>query len=594
MTFLKVPSDFGSVVTLSASQIAAPTAYQLKQTHTTYVLDSPPYTRYWSDGSSLVSNLSLLYGLVPSSQTAAINNTALIQTALNRGGDVNIIVPGVYYINSVLTVPSNTTVYIGSGVTIKVTVGSPSAVFTNSAARSIGIAVSAANASYTNAPDGQNYCAVITSMAAVDAARFPVNSWVSAVVLGHGALGVKGTAWEGIGYRGVWRVVEQTINGASSSIKYLIPNFYPGSAPSSNNLTLYPADENIKVWGPGIIDGNGSLADQSYNTGNPQGNLIWLRHCYNVTVEGLSFKRGVTWTIGSNYVRNYTVRGISGELRIPANFASVDLVHLSGNHQNVLIEDIDGGSADNAVGMTMDCPSQSKGTAPNFLYQDPGDMYDITIRRVSADAICEDGSFGIVALYGPEAYIYRNIVIDGVSGMGSSAVQLSNYSTTQQNKLTIDRIEIKNVRAMVGSAQVELTTGSVFSIGELVMDGAIVPREDTPVYRAYDTATGSIRSLIFRNTTFWPYGGSAFTRTTPLIRLGGPDVGALSVSNIEGIVMAANIKCIAADGPGNLPKIGIRDCSATGTGTAHLWGDTGGGTAASPVYTNSTYNGTPL
>ena len=235
-------------------------------------------------------NTGSVLGLVADDLSAATVNTAALQAALTTGGSVSLTTHGAHYFNRVMAIPSNTSVYVGAEFTTKVADGAPSALFTNSTARSTGVAVSAANATYATAPDGFNYCAVISNLSAANAALFPVGSWVSVVVLGHGALGVQGTAWTGRGYRGVRQVVEQTINGASSSIKYLIDNVYPGSAPSSNNLTLYQVNENIRVWGPGTIDGNGALADQSYNTGDPRGCLMWWRHYRNLTVEGLNFK----------------------------------------------------------------------------------------------------------------------------------------------------------------------------------------------------------------------------------------------------------------------------------------------------------------
>lgn len=532
------------------------------------------------------------------SAAVRLKNTKTMQAILDLGGDLRITAPGVYLFDvssGPLALPSNTSLYVGAGVTLKVAPGSPSALFTNSAARSTGVTVPIGSASFATAPDGANYCAVITNMTAANAARFPVNSWVSVVALGHGALGVKGTAWNMRGYRGVRRVVEQTINGNSSSIKYLIDNVYPGSAPSDTAMTMFPANENIKVWGPGTIDGNGALADQTYVTGNPAGCTMWWRHAYTVTVDGLKFLRGVTWSIGSNYVRNYIVRSVSYELRNTPTFTTTDLVHLSGNHQNVLISDVDGGTGDNAVGMTIDCTG---GTAYDFAYQSPGDMYDVTLRRIAGEAICEDGSFGIIAMYGPEAYLYHNVVIDGVTGIGSSALQFANYAATNQNKLTIDRLSISNVRAMTGSAQVEFTAGAVFDIGDLILDGILTPRDDVPAFRAYDTATGNIRVAIMRNLTFTPYDGATFTRTAAMARFGGLNIGALNISGTEGLVQAVNIRAFAADGPGNIPKVGIQGCSGTSSGTgaglAALWADTGAGTAAAPVYNNCTSNGTAL
>lgn len=567
------------------------------------LIEGPPSYEVYCDGVSWTPRPAAVgYGLPVLSQgtsaTITAANTTILQAALSAGGDVRIVTPGIYNFNvsgGPMTLPSNTSLYVGAGVRLRVADGSPSALFTNSTARSTGVVALAANVSYATAPDGNNFVATVANMTAANAALFPVDSFVSVVVLGHGALGVQGTAWAGRGYRGVRRVVAQTINGGSSSIQYLIDPIFPGSAPSTNNITIFQANENIAIYGPGTIDGNGSLANQSFNTGDPRGCILWWRHAYNLVVEGLKFNRGVTWSIGSNYVRNYKVRNCTMELRNTPAFATVDFVHLSGNHQNVLIEDIEGGAGDNAVGMTIDC---TEGTAYDFPYQSPGDMYDITVRRMYSESICEDGFFGIVAMYGPAAYWYRNVVIESITGQGSAAVQLSNYTPTNQNKLQIDRLQVSNLRATAASSQIEITAGAVIDIGEFICDGIITIKEEIPVYRAFDTASGNIRSLVFRNPCFFPFDGAAFSRTASMIRLGGPNVNALQVSNMEGITQAINVRAIEAGGPGNIPKVGIRDCSATGSGTgaglAALWADTGAGTAAAPVYNNSTSNGTAL
>lgn len=231
------------------------------------------------------------------------------------------------------------------------------------------------------------------------------------------------------------------------------------------------------------------------------------------------------------------------------------------------------GAGDNAVGITIDCTDAVAfpgGNAYNFAYQSPGDIYDVTIRRGYGESLCEDGAFGVVAMYGPAAYYYTGVQVDGVTGLGSSAIQLGNYAATGQNQLNISRLEVSNVHTLMTC--VEIPASTVVNIGELVLNGIVVTREDLPAYRADPTATGTIRSLVMRNVTFSPYDNATFTRTAPLVRFGGVNIGALQISNTEGIVMEANIKCFEADGAANIPKVGIRDCSATGTGTAHLWG----------------------
>lgn len=522
--------------------------------------------------------------LAPGLSSAAAN-TAILQTMLNIGGSVSVHIPGIYYISSVLTIYSNTDIYLGAGVILTVADGSPSAIFTNSAARSTGVSVLGANATFTTAPDGVNYCVSITNMAGAGS-QFPVNSWVSSVVLGHGALGVAGTAFAGRGYRGVYRVVESSAN----AIKYLIDFLYPGSAPSTNNLTLFPANENITIRGPGMLNGNGALADQNFNAGDPRGVMIWTRHAVNVVIDGLRFNRGVTWTVGSNYVRDYTVKNLWCELRNTPSFASIDLVHLSGNHQNVTIENLSGAAADNMVGMTIDC---TEGTAFNFPYQSPGDMYDIKISNIVSDGLCEDGAFDAVALYGPAAYRYSNVQIDSVSGAGSNAVALSNYATTNQNKLVITDLKISNTRLVTGGAQVGINAG-VFEINSLILDRIMTIREDAPAFVMSNTATGTIRSLVATNLLFSPYDGVTFTRTSQMVRLGGLTITAAKFDTMEAIAMAVNVRCIERLGSGTITKLVFQDISATGSGTGATYLNSGGGTAPTPVFVRSSYNGTPL
>ena len=516
-------------------------------------------------------------------------NTLTLQSVLNSGGDLRITVPGTYLFNTTngpLTIPSNTSLYLGTGVELKTADGSPSALLTNAAARSTGTVVPGANISYAAWTEGGGYIAVLTNLAQATAANFPVGSWISVVIGGEGALGAAGTAWASRGYRGVQRVVKQVLAGAASSISYTIDFIYPGSAPSTNPATIYRADENIRLWGQGIINGNSAAASTAYVTGDPRGVVVWWRHLTNIVVEDIRFRRGVTWTMGSNYVRNYTVTHIGGDTRLPVGqLPTADLVHLSGNHQQVLVDTIDIGCEDNPIGMTIDC---TIGTLYNFPYQNPGDMTDIIVRNV-----CTATPGGMIAMYGPAAYWYRNIFIDNPSGAsGSAALQLSNYAPTNQNKLSIDSLTFANARTYA-NVMVECLTANV-EIGTLLIENVLTPREDIRAIQFGPTCSGTIRSLILRNVNTFPANNVNFTRTVPLVTFGGMNITALAIANSEVIVLAANVKAFEADGTGNIGKVGIRDCSATGTGTAAVWGDTGAGTAAVPVYNNATYNGVAL
>jgi hypothetical protein len=528
----------------------------------------------------------------------AAENTATLQAALTAGGDVRVRTPGIYDLNlnaGPMTIPSFTSLYIGAGVTLRVAAGSLCAMFTNSRARDAGISIPAGQVSYGTSPDGITQCAVITSLATGVGFNYPVNSWIAAVCTGHGALGAQAFAFLGRGYRGVYRVVEST----STGLKYQIDQTYPGATNPPTALQLYNANENIKIWGPGTIDGNGALANQTYFAGDPRANVIWWRNAKNITVDGPRFSRGVTWTIGSNYVRDYAVRNCTPELRNSPAFSSVDFIHLSGNHQSVLIESSGGGAADNFVGMTIDVTDTAAEAANiyNWPYQYPGDMYNVTIRNIAPECICEDGFFGMVAIYGPASYRYQNINIDGVRGAGSSAIQLANYSQTNQNKLNIDSITIRNVRNLVGQG-LRIDGPGVYAIDSIVVDRAMVVRDGDNIISMSDTATGTIRSFSILNPQFSPYDGVTYTRTGDCITLGGLTITSLKISGMESISLANNVIGIRRTGNGVISKFVIEDVSCSGTaGVQALTGATYWNTGTTPptvVYSRCTYNGAAL
>ena len=539
----------------------------------------------WRVGSAEMGSLS------PSPQVEVYANNAIaLQLALSGGGVVSIRTPGTYLFNSVVYVPSFTTLYLGAGVTLKAAPGAPSAILTNSNARNAATVVAAGNAIYELAPDGANYCCKCSSMTPAQLALFPVNSWVSIVTLGHGALGAAGTAAGGRGYRGVWKVI---FNDGVSVLRYEIENVFPGGNSNSNALQLYQANQDIVVSGPGTVDGNGQNASQAYKDGDPRGNVMWWRHVNNLVVDGLAFRRGTTWTIGSNNVRNYTVKNCTPFLRTGTGYTSTDFVHLSGYHRDVRIEGNVGDSCDNFVGLTIDC---TESTAYDFPYQAPGDMYGIKLLNNVGPCISALGSFGVIGIYGPAAYKYYDIEIDGLSGLGGSAVQVACYPPTNMLLTSIGKLTVKNCYAQIGGSSVGFTDSGVYDIQDMVVEDVSGLRPDVPSLRFSDTATGTIRSLRLNRLGLMPYDFVTFTRTVPLARFGGMNISALSVDGSESIVTATTIFAFAADGPGNLPKVGFSNCSISHPDgvTNRLWGDTGGGTAVAPVYFNCRNNGNVL
>jgi hypothetical protein len=98
-------------------------------------LGNAPKGVYSDDGQALMglvgpdgSTFPLISGdgliLVPNSISAAASNSAAIQAALNKGGLIEILTPGVYYVAPPHIQPSDCLVYLGPGVELKQVPGS--------------------------------------------------------------------------------------------------------------------------------------------------------------------------------------------------------------------------------------------------------------------------------------------------------------------------------------------------------------------------------------------------------------------------------------------------------------------------------------
>ena len=519
-------------------------------------------------------------------------NTAAAQAALNATGRVSFTTPGVWLFDttaSPLLIPDFGSLYKGPGVILKVASGSPSALITNHTARLAPVAtVPGAQVTYGTAPDGRNSVGVVAGLTAGQLAAFPVNSYVSVVVLGHGALGAIGTAHNNRGYRGVHRVVFN--NGVT--LQYELDNpLWPGSSPAQAPVSLYRVTREPLVWGPGEIDGNGANSDPAYNTGDPRGVPVWWHHAFSPRMEGGTFKRGRTWTIGANYVRHLRISDVLARIRDDAvSSPSNDFIHLCGQHDDTIVSGSAGDSGDNFVGFTEDC---TEGTIYNFPFQFPGDMNGVRVVNTAVNSTSDHGAFGAIAMYGPAAYRYADVAVIDLRTTSSASVQLSNYGATNMNNLTIDTLRVIRAVGTNGGATVETTTG-VFTLGQLLLEDVHNTRPDVPTLNISTASTGSIRSLQLSRVGVLPYNGTSHSRSVPIANFGGINITALSIDGCEGIELNANVVAFSANGAGNIGKVAISNCSATGSGTAALWGDSGAGTAATPTYFNSTYNGIPL
>lgn len=520
----------------------------------------------------------------PNSMGEATLNTAAIQQRLNRGGHVAFLNPGIVWVNATLLIPSNTHIHIGAGVTIKKADGSSGGIFTNVAAQlttAQATTVPGANISYGLGPDGSNYCGTVASTGI--GAKHPLGSCVSVVVKGH----IAGNSVANRFWRGVWKVVESSANNIKFETRTVTP---PGSSSPTESALIYPANENISITGPGAIDGNrANISIFTYAAGDPRGVVAWFRHVRGLTLDGFAVAPGVTWTIGTNYVRDYVVRGIHGDTRGAGAGGSADLIHLSGNHQQVVVEDIKGECGDNIIGMTIDITDDPANTgnypAFNFPFQDPGDMWEISISRVhgftAGAAVC--------GLYGPPSYSYNDIVFDDISGFASAAVQLAPYVYTGMTSCVGSKLRVTNLHANCPGQQF-LTVG-VQNWGEIILDDInCVSVTSAPAVQL--DGTGTIRRLSLRNFHYSP-SNPGDVRSGPMVLISTQNVTQLEVGSSAGYSLGAGVPILSHTGAGVIDRIIYSDItavsSASGAGAIHK--STGAGQIGSITFNSCTYTG---
>ena len=585
---------------ISSTDIAQPTPALLGNTQALYRMSASPFASFRSNGTALVQVPTSGVAVAASTSTDTITataNTAALQAALTIGGYVSVTTPGVYYINATLIVYSNTTVYIGPGVTIKMLDNVSGGIFTNYAARLTAAAnptlvtaiqhgVSGAGITWGSAPDGQNYAIYVTGVPGIGA-KYPVGSMVSVVATGH--LPAQGSnAQANAGYRGVWKVVEST----STGLKYETRRTYPGSNNPTGTLTIYPADENILIKGPGTIDGNGpNISALTYVSGDPRGNVIWTRHARNVQIAGLTFKRGVTWTIGSNYVRDYTVVNCKGDVRGTSNN---DFVHMVGAHQNTVIDNVSGSAGDNMVGLTIDITDDTANglnwTGSVFTYgfpfQDPGDMWDTTITRIHGNTQ-DTASFALVGIYGPASYLYHNTTLDNLGGYCGSTVGLANYPQTGMTQVSGDTLRMSNLKSFAAGNQFDVTGAQSWS--SIVLDGVVLP-QSTLNGAVNFAGTGTIGQFVLKNVSYADTGG----RTSAVVTLTTQTVTALNVSDCEAASLGAGIPFMTHTGTGTIGRMSFTNVSgsSTASGLSALLSATGSGAVGSVTFSNCAFTGT--
>ena len=189
-------------------------------------------------------------GLSPTNSAAAASaNVTAIQSALTAGGLVQILTPGTYYYNSALSIPDQTTLYIGPGVTMK-----------------------ALAASYCSFLRNSNYAASTTTVTATSTNRTITVAWTA-----HGKSVGDWIALQGAtqsAYNGVFQVA----TAPDANTITVIADYTPSATTATGTILARAANVGCALIVDGTLDANYSAQTSWPSDNNDKHAVIF----YNV------------------------------------------------------------------------------------------------------------------------------------------------------------------------------------------------------------------------------------------------------------------------------------------------------------------------
>lgn len=367
--------------------------------------------------------LASLYGsakypkLIADSTAAAGANVLAIQAALDAGGICNISVPGTYYYTGPVIQPSNSTLIIGPGVTMKLT-GGTRLNFIRNAAQSV----------TPKTISALSYSAGVCT-ATCTSHGYAVGDWVS-------------VAWAAeSGYNGVFKVATAADANTFTYYPEIIPSATPATI-SATASTFNPsviqvraADVNIRLINSGVIDQDRGVNTGSTANGNDNHSVIY-GHVHNPAIHGDGFIKN------TNKYGCFIYAARSVDVRDIAFDTYSDGVHILGPIHGATVRNAHGVTGDNMVAL---------GTGDYAAYHaSEGDLYDCKIydTRPSRMAITPIRCFGSSNF---KAYI----TFDGLSGKGTNVpgIQLFVDPLVMPNgNFAATDIRVKNIDYDSGTA----------------------------------------------------------------------------------------------------------------------------------------------
>jgi hypothetical protein len=324
------------------------------------------------------------FGASPSA--SATVNKAAIQSALNLGGRVTICTPGTYLVNATSTISSDTALYLGSGVTLKLAPNSNCSFFVNSQWQSSGGGITVTNGISD---------AVMTPIAFQGERLATADCGANAhgLSVGQYAL-IKGDTTKA--YIGIWKVL--TVINAFKFTFVIYSDNAVGS--SAGTVTVQRADSNISVYGEGYLDYDGE--NQTLGTDDYTRMGCVFNKVRDLTVDGITFLNVPKYGIYYGNTQN-------AQFTNQRHYGASDAVQGIGFNLNVFHQNIRGSTGDDFIAYTTDNTGYTQYNVPN------GDMPSgVLIGWTVRDTGVERTTKSCIGLYPSGTYEMSGVLIDGL------------------------------------------------------------------------------------------------------------------------------------------------------------------------------------
>lgn len=502
------------------------------------------------------------YGV--SYNATAAQNVANMNIALQKSRTVTLNTPGQYLIGGEgIKIPSNTTLSLGADVELILANQTFAPIISAERQFDPGIAATAAIA---YGGSGVNFTGTITvSVNDTPHLRHPVGSWIAI-----GGLDLSNQANRS--YQGVYQVSAVT----TTTITYWMIDTPPSGGNSTTGARVYPADTGIRVIG-GMWDGNGvnNSTSHPYYQGDPNSHIMSFRNTQDIIVHDVKFRRGYSWSIGTNNIRDATFRDLYGDLYGDGTGSANAIIQGSGGGRNVLIDGVSGTCEDNMVAWSLDTIGQNRtvstpSTSWTYQNHDNGDVYNLRIRNVHS----AKNNAAIVNFWGNTHARYHLIDIDGVTGRvsGGAMVGVDNgFDQTDMYNTNGGILKIKNVVGESSAPAVSLRSNGTWDLVEIDTvrmsrpvtatpavtftkrnAGAIVPPATASVAGTVQT----IKRLVMKNIDCRIHLGTN-NRTGPIAEITDTNIDELVVEGIPLMRINANTGIIIHSGTEGVIKQAI-------------------------------------